>query len=87
MKHFVIYTALRIVLFAAVYGVLAVAAWLLGAGSGTWIWILVGAAVISSLLSLRFLAPQRDRFTQSVQERAARATARFEEIKSKEDAD
>ena len=46
-----------------------------------------GAIVVSSLLSLKFLAPQRERFAAVVQARAQRATARFEERKSKEDVD
>ena len=45
------------------------------------------AALVSSLLSLRFLAGPRDRFAQSVQARAERASARLEEMRSREDVD
>lgn len=87
MKHFLVYTGLRLGLFVASYAVLWGIAALVGAGDSAWIWILVGAAVISSLLSLRYLSGPRERLAQSVQERAERASAKFEEMKSKEDAE
>ena len=43
--------------------------------------------MVSSLLSLKFLAPQRERFAAVVQQRAERATSRFEERKASEDAE
>ena len=87
VKHFLVYTGLRIALFVTTYAVLWAVATLLGAGESAWIWILIGAAVISSVLSLRFLSGPRERLAQSVQERAERASAKFEEMKSKEDAE
>ena len=36
---------------------------------------------------MKFLAPQRERFAAVVQGRAERASARFEEMRSKEDQD
>ena len=50
-------------------------------------WPFLAAIVVSSLLSLKFLAPQRQRFADVVQARAERATSRFEEMRSKEDQD
>ena len=85
MKDFVVYTGLRIVLFVLVYAVLFGIARALDAGDDAWIWILIGAAVISSVLSLRLLAGPRERLARSVQERAERASAKFEEMKTKED--
>jgi len=88
VKHFVVYTALRLGLF--------VLCWVVLAGAGTLvfdstakvgIWALVLAAVTSSLLSLRLLAGPREQFAQSVQARAERAAAAFEEMKSREDVD
>lgn len=88
MKHFLVYTALRIGLFAL--------CWVVVAGLGTLvvdsttkvgIWALVIAAVLSSVLSLRLLAGPRERFAQSVQARAERAAAAFEEMKTREDVD
>lgn len=88
MKHFLVYTALRIALFVVVYAVLfGIVAAFGGSGSSAWLWLLIGAAVISSGLSLKLLNAQRERFAQSVQERAARAAAKVEEMKSKEDVD
>jgi hypothetical protein len=87
VKEFVIYTAARLGLFVLTYAVLA-GLWLLVMGQqNALIWPFVIAIVISSLLSLKFLAPQREAFARRVDERAHRATARFEEIRSREDAD
>ena len=85
MKEFATYTVLRLLLFVATYAVLA----------GTWMAILgkdglllvpfLAAIIVSSLLSLKLLAPQRDRFAAVVEARANRATQKFDEIKSRED--
>ncbi len=87
MKEFWTYTGLRIGLFLAVaavtWGIYALVA-------GTTINLLVVllvAAVVSSLLSWRLLSGPRSRLAASVEARATRATARFEELKSREDAD
>ena len=86
MKPFLVYTVLRLGLFMVTMVVLSVVTVAIFGDSGTvWIFTLVGAAVISSLLSLKFLAGPRERFAQHVDARARRATARFEEIKSRED--
>ena len=87
MKAFAIYTALRLAMFVACY---ALFGWLyvLAFGSrGALVWPFLAAIVVSSLLSLKLLAPQRQRFADVVQSRAERATSRFEEIRSKEDQD
>ncbi|MFL6024023.1 MAG: DUF4229 domain-containing protein [Marmoricola sp.] len=88
MKHFLIYTGLRIALFVACWAAFAgLGAIVFGSSAKVGIWALVLAAVLSSLLSLRFLAGPRERFAQSVQARAERATAAFEERKTREDVD
>lgn len=88
MKHFLIYTALRLGLFALCWAVLAgLGTLVIDNTTKVGIWALVLAAVLSSLLSLRFLAGPREKFAQSVQARAERATAAFEEMKTREDAD
>jgi hypothetical protein len=51
------------------------------------LWPFVAAIVASSLLALRFLRGPRERFARRVEERAARATARFEELRAREDDD
>lgn len=86
MKDFVVYTALRILLFVGCYALLAGLWVLLGGGdTGAFVWPFIGAAIVSSLLSLRLLNGPRERFAASVQARAARASSRFEEIKARED--
>ncbi|MFL6059960.1 MAG: DUF4229 domain-containing protein [Marmoricola sp.] len=88
MKYFVTYTVLRIALFIACWGVIAGAATIFfDNGTKVGIWSFVAAAVISSLLSLRLLSGPREKFAASVEARAARAAARFEEMKTSEDAD
>ncbi|MGN6722304.1 MAG: DUF4229 domain-containing protein [Marmoricola sp.] len=49
--------------------------------------VLLISAVVSSVLSVRFLRIPRQRLAEHVQARAERATARFEEFKSREDDD
>ena len=88
MKHFLIYTGLRIALFLACWGVaLGIVVPIFGAGRAVGAWAFVAAVVISSVLSLKVLAGPRERFAASVEARAARAAERFEEMKSTEDVD
>jgi hypothetical protein len=87
VKAFAIYTGLRLAMFVACYAVLG---WLylqVFGSNQALLWPFLAAIVISSLLSLKLLAPQRERFAAVVQARAERASARFEEIRSKEDQD
>ena len=85
MKAFLIYTALRFSLFITCYAVLG-GLWVLVVGRGGMLLVpLLAAVVVSSLLSLKLLAPQRERFAAVVEARAERASTRFEEMRSKED--
>ena len=88
MKEFVVYTALRVLLFLVCYGVFA-GIWALAWGSsqGLLIWPFVAAIIASSLLALRYLRGPREKFAKRVEERAARAAARFEEMRAREDDD
>jgi hypothetical protein len=87
VKAFAIYTLLRLALFVACYAVFGIA-WALAFGTGNaLLWPFVAAVIVSSLLSLKLLAPQRERFAQSVEARASRATANFEARRAKEDVD
>ncbi|WP_310961407.1 DUF4229 domain-containing protein [Nocardioides terrisoli] len=88
MKDFLVYTALRILMFVVCYAVFA-GLWTLiwGDSGAAYIWPFVAAAVVSSLLALKYLQGPRERFARRVEERAARATAKFEEMRSREDAD
>ena len=88
MKHFLVYTLLRFGLFVLTYAVLSLLAVLaFGRQSEVFFVALILAAVLSSLLSLRLLAGPRERFARSVEARADRAKAKFEEIRSREDVD
>ena len=88
MKHFVIYTVLRLALFLATFAVLStVTVLIFGGSTETWFLSLLLAAVISSVLSLRVLAGPRERFAESVEARATRAKDKLEEMRSREDAD
>jgi hypothetical protein len=86
VKEFWTYTLLRIALFvgtaAVVWGVYALVADTINLAV-----VVLVAAVISSVLSWKLLAGPRNRFAASVEARAARASASFEEIKAREDTD
>ena len=87
MKPFVIYTVFRLGLFVLCYAVLGGLYLLVFGTQGSLLWPFLAAIVVSSVLSLKYLAPQRERFATVVQERAEKATARFEERKAREDVD
>ena len=86
MKEFWTYTLLRIALFvgtaALTWGIYA-----LVADTINLLVVVLVAAVVSSVLSWKLLAGPRNRFAASVEARASRATARFEEMKAREDTD
>ncbi len=86
MKEFWIYTGLRILLFL---GSLAVVAgiWAAAAGDVEMVWAVVIAFLISGVGSYFLLARQREAFAQRVDARAQKASAKIEEMRSKEDAD
>ena len=86
MKEFVVYTALRLALFVASLALVS-GIWLLVADSVPLVWPIVIAFLLSGIASYFLLNRQRAAFARRVEERAARATARFEEMKAKEDAD
>jgi hypothetical protein len=91
MKAFLVYTVLRLALFVATYAVIIVVVVAVSGDnspSATTAFVsLVGAAVISSALSLKVLAGPRERLAKNVEERADRAREKFEEIRSREDVD
>ena len=86
MKEFWIYTAMRLVLFAAtaavVFGI-----WLAVAGSANVMWVLIIALVISGVASYLLLGRQRSALAHHVDARARRASSKFEEMRAKEDVD
>ena len=88
MKEFLVYTGLRILLFIAMVG-LVVGVWTLldGDGRTNLLWPVVIAFALSGVASYFLLNRQRDAFARKVEERAARASAAFEERRGREDRD
>lgn len=88
MKHFLVYTVLRLLLFVGCLVVVStIAVNVFDNTTGVWIWCIVGAAVLSSVLSIFLLQGPRERFAESVQRRAHRAGEALERSRSKEDVD
>jgi hypothetical protein len=86
VKEFWVYTLLRLVLFLASFGVV-VGVWFLVAGQAPVLWAVVIAFIVSGLGSYFLLDRQREALARRVQVRAEAATAKIEEMRSKEDAD
>ena len=86
VKEFVVYTGLRVLLFI---GSLAIVTgiWMLLSDSVPLVWPVVIAFIVSGVASYFLLNRQRAAFAKRVEERAARATARFEEMRAREDAE
>jgi hypothetical protein len=86
VKEFWTYTGLRVALFL---GSLAIVAgiWAAVAEDVEWVWAVIAAFLVSGVGSYFLLAPQRAAFAQRVEVRAQRATAKIEELRSKEDQD
>ena len=86
MKEFAIYTAARLGLFLVSY-VVIVGVYLLVSGERQipLFWPFLLAIVVSAIASVYLLRAQRERFAQAVQRRAERASARFEQMRAKED--
>ena len=87
MKEFVVYTALRIVLFLASFGVVVGVMALVSGGRYHLFWAVVLAFLVSGVGSYFILDRQREAFARRVEERAARAAAAFEERKAREDSE
>ena len=86
VKEFWTYTLLRIVLFLATAGI-AFAVWSLVADSVSLLGVIVIGFVVSGVGSYYLLSRQREAFARRVDDRARRATAKFEEMRSREDVD
>lgn len=88
MKEFLVYTGLRLSLFVVALAIV-VGIWSIPTeGSLTYnavFWSFVIAFAVSGVASYFLLNPIREQFARKVQARAERATARFEEMRSRED--
>ena len=86
MKEFVVYTALRLLLFAATFGIV-IGIWLLVSGSANVFAAVLIAFVASGVGSYFLLNRPREALARRVEVKAQRATQAFEERRAKEDAD
>ena len=82
-----VYTALRIVLFLASFGIVVGIMALLSDGAYHLFWAVILAFLISGIASYFILNRQREAFARRVEARASRASAAFEERKAREDQD
>ena len=82
------YTGLRVGMFVGTFAIVA-GIWALVTGSTSVpvLWAAVIALIISGAASYKLLNSQRAALANSVQARAERATAKFEEMKAREDTD
>ena len=87
MKEFLVYTGLRLGMFVSAFVVVAGVWALVSDDSVNLIWPLLIAMVISAVGSAYFLKGPRERLAGRIEERAKRASAKFEEMRSKEDLD
>jgi Protein of unknown function (DUF4229) len=88
VKEFFVYSVARLGIFAASYAIVA-GIWLLVTGGEEvpLLWPLLLAMLISAIGSVYLLRGPRHRFAAKVDERATRATRKFEEMRAKEDTD
>ncbi len=86
MREFLVYTGLRLVVFAATLGVV-LGVWLLVAGEANVLLAVVIAFVVSGVASYFLLARPRQKLALRVQARAEQANRAFEERRAKEDVD
>ncbi len=88
MKPFLVYTLLRVALFVGALGLVG-GIWKVASGDDEvpLVWVVVIAFLLSGVASLVLLDRQRQEFGARVEQRAARASARFEERRAAEDAD
>jgi len=87
VKEFIVYTLMRVLVFAACL-LLVMGVWAaLNDGRVHALWSLVLAFVLSGLVSFFLLNRQREAFAQRVDARARRAASRFEDLRAREDVD
>ena len=87
MKEFVVYTAMRLALFLASFGVVVGVMALAFDGRYNLFWAIILAFLLSGIAYYFILNRQREAFAQRVESRASKASAAFEERKAREDQD
>jgi uncharacterized membrane protein YfcA len=86
MREFAVYTGLRLLMFAATFGII-VGVWLLVSEKANIFVAVVIAFIVSGVGSYFLLNGQREALAKRVEVRAERASKAFEERKAKEDVD
>ena len=86
MKEFWIYTLMRVGLFVGSFAI-TFGIWFAITGDVPVIWVVVIAFIVSGVASYFLLERQREAFAAKVEGRAATVSQKFEEQRSKEDAD
>ncbi len=86
VKEFVIYTGMRIGLFISSL-VVVIGVWMLIADQVPILWAVVIAFALSGIGSYFLLNRQREAFARRVEGRAQKLSARYDEMKTKEDVD
>lgn len=87
MKEFVVYTALRLLLLVASFGIVAGIWAMLDGGQFHLFWTVILAFLISGVASWFLLSRPREAFAARMEDRAARTSAAFEARKAREDTD
>ncbi len=87
MKTFAQYTAARLLILVAVYGLIWVVfgRWLAEFNSVTALWTALIALLVSSVISFFVLRPMRERLAATIEDRAQRARTAFDERRRAED--
>jgi hypothetical protein len=86
VREFVVYTALRLLMFAATFGIV-IGIWLAVAGTANIFACVAIGFVVSGIGSYFLLNSQREAFARRVEVRAGRATKAFDDLRAKEDVD
>jgi uncharacterized membrane protein len=87
VKEFLVYTGLRLGMFVSAFVIIA-GVWALASDQKVNLFLpLLIAMIISAVGSVYLLKGPRERFAAKIEERAHRAASKFEEMRSKEDAD
>jgi hypothetical protein len=86
VKEFVVYTGLRLLLFAATFGIV-IGVWLLVADQANVFIAVIVAFVVSGVGSYFLLDRQRAALARRVEVRADKTSKAFEQMKAKEDVD
>ena len=86
MKEFVVYTGLRLLLFAATFGIV-VGVWLLFSDQANVFVAVIVAFIVSGVGSYYLLDRPRAALARRVEARAQKTSQAFEQLKAKEDVD